>query len=129
MTPPATPPADWWTRIPKAEIHLHLEGAIPLDALWTLVQAYGGDADVPTPQALEQRFAYRDFAHFIDTWVWKNQFLRSYDDFTFIAEAVARDLVRQNILYVEAFCSPIDFARHGLTTGRLLEAIRAGLDR
>lgn len=120
---------DWYERIPKAELHLHLEGAIPLDALWALVEAYGGDAEVPTPAALAARFAYRDFPHFIDTWVWKNQFLKRYEDFTFIAEAVARDLVRQNIVYVEAFCSPIDFARHGLTTGRLLEAIRAGLDR
>ena len=120
---------DWFERIPKAEIHLHLEGAIPLDALWTLIGKYGGDSSVPDLEALERRFEYRDFPHFIDTWMWKNEFLREYEDFTWIAEAVARDLARQNIRYVEAFYSPPDFSHHGLEPARLTQAIRAGLSR
>jgi adenosine deaminase len=120
---------EWLTALPKVELHLHLEGAIPLDALWALIETYGGDASVPTPEALAARFAYRDFPHFIETWVWKNGYLRTYRDFTAIAEAVARDLASQNIRYVEAFYSPGDFARHGLEVGRLTEAIRKGLDR
>jgi adenosine deaminase len=119
----------WLESIPKVELHLHLEGAIPHPALWGLVQKYGGDPLVLDPEALERRFEYVDFAHFIDTWVWKNGFLREYEDFTFIAEAVARDLARQNVRYAEAFFSPPDFARHGLETQRLAEAIRRGLAR
>lgn len=115
--------------IPKVELHLHLEGAIPYPALWDLVQKYGGDPTVPDLAALKQKFIFRDFPHFIDTWVWKNQFLREYEDFTFIAAAVARDLARQNVRYVEAFYSPPDFARHGLRTQPLTAAIRAGLNR
>ncbi|MBN1994143.1 MAG: adenosine deaminase [Anaerolineae bacterium] len=121
------PKIKWFEQIPKVELHLHLEGAIPHQALWALVQKYGGDPLAPDLAALKQRFAYKDFPHFIDTWVWKNQFLREYEDFTFIAAAVARDLARQNIRYVEAFYSPPDFARHGLETQKLTEAIRAGL--
>ncbi len=120
---------NWLARIPKVELHLHLEGAIPYDALWELVQKYGRDPSVPDLEALKRRFEYRDFAHFIEAWIWKNQFLREYQDFTFIAEAVARDLARQNIRYVEAFFSPPDFARHGLETQKLAEAIRIGLSR
>ncbi|MFB0537365.1 MAG: adenosine deaminase [Anaerolineae bacterium] len=119
----------WFERVPKVELHLHLEGAIPHDALWELVQKYGGDPSVPDLEALERRFEYRDFPHFIETWVWKNRFLREYEDFTFIAEAAARDLARQNIRYVEAFFSPTDFAQHGLETQKLTEAIRTGLSR
>jgi adenosine deaminase len=123
------PEMSWFERVPKVELHLHLEGAIPHDALWQLVQKYGGDPSVPDLEALERRFEYRDFPHFIETWIWKNGFLREYEDFTFIAEVVARDLVRQNIRYVEAFFSPSDFARHGLGTQKLTEAIRIGLGR
>ena len=119
----------WFERVPKVEIHLHLEGAIPHQTLWELVQKYGGDPSIPNPAALKQRFAYRDFPEFIRTWEWKNQFLREYEDFTFVAEAVARDLAQQNIRYVEAFFSPPDFVRHGLQTQKLIEAIRAGLSR
>jgi adenosine deaminase len=121
-------PMDWFDRLPKVELHLHLEGAIPLDALWSLVQKYG-DPDLSGPSDLEKRFTYRDFPHFIDTWMWKNRFLREYEDFTWIAEAVARDLARQNIVYAEAFYSPSDFARYGLGVQGLTEAIRAGLER
>jgi adenosine deaminase len=119
----------WFEQVPKVELHLHLEGAIPHKALWELVQKYGGDSSVPDFEALKQKFEYRDFPHFIDTWIWKNQFLREYEDFTFIAAAVARDLARQNIRYVEAFFSPPDFARHGLAVHKLAEAIRAGLSQ
>ncbi len=119
----------WFEQIPKVELHLHLEGAIPHEALWQLVQKYGGDPSVPTLEALQQRFKYRDFVHFIDAWVWKNNFLREYEDFTFIAKAVAQDLKQQNIRYVEAFYSPGDFARHGLKTQELTEAIRKGLSQ
>jgi adenosine deaminase len=120
---------DWCRRLPKIELHLHLEGAIPHDALWELVRKYGGAADLGGPAGLAERFRYRDFAHFIDVWVWKNSFLREYDDFTLVAEAVARDLAAQRIRYVEAFFSPGDFASHGLAVQPLAAAIRAGLDR
>jgi adenosine deaminase len=119
----------WFERIPKVELHLHLEGAIPHDALWALIQKYGGDPSVPDLPALQRRFAYRDFPHFIEIWRWKNRFLREYEDFAWIAEAVAGDLARQQIRYAEAFFSPIDFQAANLAVGRLAEAIRAGLDR
>jgi adenosine deaminase len=119
----------WFEALPKVELHLHLEGAIPYGTLWQLVQKYGGDASLRNEESLARRFAYRDFAHFIETWVWKNQFLREYEDFRLIAEAVARDLAAQNIRYAEVFFSPPDFARQGLQTQRIAEAIRAGLDR
>jgi adenosine deaminase len=118
---------DWFDRVPKVEIHLHLEGAIPHEALWKLILKYGGDATVPDFEALKSRFKYTDFAHFLQTWGWKNRFLREYEDFSFAAEAVARDLARQNVLYAEVFFSPPDFAKHGLSTQKLTEAVRAGL--
>jgi len=123
------PSGDWFDCVPKVELHVHLEGAIPLDALWELVSKYGGDPGVPNPEALADKFHFKDFHHFIDTWVWKNQFLRQYEDFDFLAEAVALDLARQNIRYVEAFYSPADFRRHGLQAQKLTEAIRSGLAR
>jgi adenosine deaminase len=120
---------DWFECVPKVELHLHLEGAIPHAALWELVSKYGGDSSVKSFSELVEKFEYRDFPHFLDTWTWKNGFLREYEDFEFVAEAVAWRLVEQNIQYVEAFYSPRDFAQHGLHTQLLTEAIRAGLDR
>jgi len=125
---PSASEASWLERLPKVELHLHLEGAIPLDALWELVTKYGGDPDVPSLAALADRFAYRDFPHFIQTWHWKNRFLREYEDFAFIARRVGEDLASQGVRYAEVFFSPPDFERYGLEPQNLAEQIRSGLD-
>jgi len=113
--------------LPKVELHVHLEGAIPLPALWELLGKYGRPPDLADLDDLQQRFTYKDFPHFIETWIWKNGFLREYDDFTFIASEVAADLAGQNVVYAEAFYSPGDFEYHGLQPQRLTEAVRRGL--
>lgn len=33
----------WHEKVPKVELHVHLEGAIPHEALFELIQKYGGD--------------------------------------------------------------------------------------
>ena len=86
---------DWFDNVPKVELHLHLEGAIPRPALWELMQKYGGDASVPNFADLDKKFTYANFPEFIQRWIWKNQFLREYEDFTFFSEAFARELVSQ----------------------------------
>ena len=48
--------------LPKAELHVHIEGAIPLPALLGLVRKYGGEAEAPTLAALRERFVYTDRA-------------------------------------------------------------------
>lgn len=114
--------------MPKTEIHLHLEGAIPLAALWELVQKYGCPPGMDSIDRLREKFRYRDFPHFIDTWVWKNRFLREYEDFEFIARHFSSYLDQQNIRYAEVFISPGDFQDKGLKVPRIIEAIRSGMD-
>jgi adenosine deaminase len=119
----------WYEKIPKAELHVHLEGAIPHEGLFELIKKYGGDPSAPNVAALADRFQYKSFPQFIERWIWKNQFLREYEDFTYIAENVARDFARQRILYAEMFYSPSSFARRGLAVQELTQAVRSGLSR
>jgi adenosine deaminase len=118
---------EWLTRLPKVELHLHLEGAIPNATLWQLVQKYGGDPRVSRLEDLPGLFHYRDFPEFIDRWLWKQGFLREYDDFELIGRAVAADLARQRIWYAEAHFSPADVAANGLAAPEVALAIRRGL--
>lgn len=114
--------------IPKIENHLHLEGAIPLETIWQLILKYGGDKSVPDIDHLKNKFVYRNFAHFIKIWSWKNQFIREYEDFTIITESVLDDLSGQNIKYAEIFISPSLF-RERLQIQRIVEAISAKIIR
>jgi len=120
---------NFYTKIPKIELHIHLEGSIPLPSLWQLIQKYGGNLSISSYSDLEQKFVYRDFEGFIETWIWKNQFIREYEDFTFISEHVARDLVSQNIRYAEMFVSPSAFKQYGLTTQEIIQSVHQGIKK
>lgn len=118
---------EWIDRVPKVELHLHLEGAIPHAALWQLICKYGGDARVPTLESLPGYFVYRDFPEFIDRWIWKQGFLREAADYELVGAAVAGELLRQRIVYAEAFYTPADAAAVGLSTQEVSLALREGL--
>lgn len=119
----------YFDAIPKIELHLHLEGAIPFETLFNLIKKYGGDTQVPNIASLKEHFVYQDFPQFLETWNWKNQFIREYEDFTYIVEETAKDLYKQNIRYVEAFYSPADVMAQGLKPQEVTVAIRQGLDK
>ena len=108
--------------LPKIENHLHLEGAIPHKTLWQLIQKYGGNKTVKNFNQLEEKFVFRNFNHFIEMWTWKNQFIREYEDFKVIADAVIRDLIEQNVKYAEIFISPSLFKKK-LKTQLIIEEI------
>jgi adenosine deaminase len=114
-------------RLPKVELHLHLEGAIPHAALWQLICKYGGDPRVPDAASLPGQFVYRDFPDFIDRWIWKQGFLREADDYELIGAAVAAELAGRRIVYAEAFFTPFDASRFGLSPQDVSVALRRGL--
>jgi adenosine deaminase len=113
--------------VPKIENHLHLEGAIPHETLWQLIQKYGGDKTVTNYERLKEKFMYRNFNHFLETWLWKNSFIREYEDFTFLSDAIFKDLVKQNIKYAEIFISPSEF-RSTLEIQKIVEAISKSIN-
>jgi adenosine deaminase len=117
----------WLETLPKVELHLHIEGAIPHRALWDLIEKYGGDPRVPTFEALPAQFVYRDFPDFIDRWLWKHGYIREPEDFELIGAAVAAELARQRIVYAEAFFTPSDVARTGMSPQAVALALRRGL--
>jgi adenosine deaminase len=114
--------------LPKTELHLHLEGATPADVLLDLIHKYVGPEDIPDLDKLATRLIYTDFSHFLDTWRWMCRFVREAEDFTRIAEGVARQLKEQNVRYAECHFSPPDFLSQGLSISEIAMAVRAGLD-
>lgn len=116
-----------FSNIPKIENHLHLEGAIPLESLWTLIQKYGGDKSVSNVDQLKEKFKYQDFNHFLDIWLWKNRYIREYEDFTFLSDSVFKDLAKQKIKYAEIFISPSEY-RNTMEVQKIIEAISKSIN-
>jgi adenosine deaminase len=114
--------------LPKTELHLHLEGAIAHEILLDLVHKYGDEKTVPDLETLKSKLKYREFPQFVEAWIWKNKYLREYEDFRLIARSLSHELVAKGIRYAEVSFSPGDFQRQGLHLQPLAKAIRAGLN-
>jgi adenosine deaminase len=114
--------------LPKTELHVHLEGAIPHQTLLKLIHKYGDRRIVPDLQTLKNKLKFRTFSQFVDAWIWKNNYLREYEDFRLAAKTLSGELAAKGVRYAEVSCSPGDFQRHGLHLQLLAKAIRAGLE-
>lgn len=115
--------------MPKAELHLHMEGAIPVETLFHLIRRQGNEPSIKKIDDLRQRLCYKDFEHFIDVWVWKNTFIREEQDFEEIAYQVLLRLSEQNVKYAEVFYSPGDYRRKGLSAQGITECLIEGKER
>ncbi len=88
--------------LPKAELHLHLEGSIqPLPAC-TLMGRYGLNA---TEQEVRKRYTFRNFPEFLEAFKWVTSFLREPQDYALVAKDLAEHLVGQNVVYAEVTLS------------------------
>lgn len=115
-------------KMPKVELHIHLEGAIPPEVLFNFIRESGSN-EIKTIKDLEEKFIYSDFDNFIRMWTWKNTFIKKEKDFETIAYEVLKKLALRNVKYVEAFYSPGDFSRQNLSTEGITEALITGKER
>ena len=84
--------------LPKAELHLHLEGSIRPDTAVELLARH--DVKI-TPEEVAQRYRYTNFAGFIDAFKWVTSYLRDPDDYRLITQRLLEELIRQNVVYAE----------------------------
>jgi len=100
MTPPLL--SNRIASLPKAELHLHLEGSIQLSTVCALAARHGV---VMTEEEVRRRYAYRDFPEFIEAFKWVTSFLREPQDYALIARDLAEHLLTQRVVYTEVTLS------------------------
>jgi len=88
--------------LPKAELHLHLEGSIQPATVCELTARHGV---VMTEEEVRQRYTYPDFHGFIEAFKWVTSFLREPQDYALIARDLAEHLLAQNVVYTEVTLS------------------------
>jgi len=100
MTPPLL--SDRISSLPKAELHLHLEGSIQPATVCALTARHG---IVMSEEEVCQRYAYRNFREFIEAFKWVTAFLREPQDYALIARDLADHLLTQRVVYAEVTLS------------------------
>lgn len=88
--------------LPKAELHVHLEGSIRPETAVELARDHGFQI---SQEAVLARYSYADFAGFIEAFKWVTSYLRSPEDYALITRRLAEELIRQNVVYAEVTLS------------------------
>ena len=119
-------PSRFILSLPKAELHLHLEGSIEPSTLLDLRQRHGMDG--ASLAEVEQLYNYKDFAGFLTAFKDVTGHLRTPEDYELITYRLMERLKAQNVLHAEVIVSvgvclwrKQDFAAifEGLDRGRL----------
>jgi len=114
--------------LPKAELHVHLEGTIRPSTLLRLARRHRIELPVDSEEGLRQFYKFRDFPHFIEVWVAVNQCLRGGEDFELVTLELAEEADRQNIRYLEVTFTPYPhFHRKGVPWDEIIGGISSGV--
>ena len=89
--------------LPKAELHLHLEGSIEPSTLLELRQRHGRDGASFTE--VEQLYNYKDLAGFLAAFKEATGHLRTPEDYELITYRLMQRLASQNVLHAEVIVS------------------------
>jgi adenosine deaminase len=111
--------------LPKAELHLHLEGAVAAGTVIDLANKHG----IPLPDFSDDSdiFNFADLAAFLKVYDIICRSIRTPDDFRRVTyEALAR-CAGSNVGYAEFFFSPGAHSECGISYSHMLDGIIAGM--
>lgn len=93
-------------RMPKVELHVHLEGSIKPETLLRLAERNNVKLPATTVEGLRQWYAFTDFAHFIEIYIAISACICTPEDIELIAREFLRGQAEQNILHSEVTFTP-----------------------
>jgi aminodeoxyfutalosine deaminase len=88
--------------LPKAELHLHLEGSLAPETVCALAAKQGVAV---TPEEVARRYAPGTFLEFIEAFKWVSAFLREPEDYAWALRDLGELLLAQRVVYAEVTLS------------------------
>ena len=118
----------WLKGLPKAELHLHLEGSITAGTLAELSRT--NDAVPLTPEQALDVYSYHDFPSFLMSFKAVTERLHTPSDYETITYNMVRDLAAQGVVHAEVYLSIGILYRFGrLDPDAVMEAAERGRER
>ena len=114
--------------LPKAELHMHLEGSLEPEMLLALAQRNGVRLPYADVVALRRAYSFDSLQSFLDLYYLGLTVLQTGDDFYQMAEAYLARAAHENVRHAEVFISPQAHLRRGLPIAPIIENILAAFD-
>jgi len=112
--------------LPKADLHLHLEGSIDPATLLELRKRHGQEG---TLAEMEQLYRYRDFPGFLQAFKTVTEDLQTAEDYELITYQLMKKLKGENVLHAEVYVSVGICLYRKQDFAALFEGLERGRDR
>lgn len=110
-------------RMPKAELHIHIEGSLEPEMIFKLAQRNRVKLAYPDVEALRRAYAFTDLQSFLDIYYAGASVLLKEEDFFDMAFAYLQKAAADNVVHTEIFFDPQTHTERGVP----IEAVIVGL--
>ncbi|MEV8015602.1 adenosine deaminase [Streptomyces sp. NPDC086554] len=115
--------------LPKAELHLHIEGTLEPDLAFALAARNGVTLPFADTEALRKAYLFDDLQSFLDLYYGLMAVLRTERDFEELADAYLARAAQQGVRHAEIFFDPQAHMARGVGIGTVMEGLGRALDR
>jgi adenine deaminase len=110
--------------LPKAELHLHLEGTLEPELKFELAARNGLDLPYGSVDEMRTAYAFDDLPSFLAVYYEGMSVLLTEQDFYDLAMAYFRKAHSQNVVYAEVFFDPQAHTARGIPFATVIEGFR-----
>src|SRR5215469_5776707 len=100
--------------LPKAELHMHIEGSLEPELMFALARRNGMDLPFDTVEAVRAAYAFSNLQDFLDIYYQGAAVLRTEADFRDLALAYFRRAAADGVVHAEIFFDPQTHTARGL---------------
>jgi adenosine deaminase len=115
--------------MPKAELHLHIEGTLEPEMMMLLARRNGVQLPYDSVEALREAFRFDALQDFLDLYYIGMSVLRTRQDFFDLAFAYLQKMATQNVTHVEVFFDPQGHTERGVDFDTVLSGLTDALDK
>ncbi|MFB8766720.1 adenosine deaminase [Nocardiopsis alba] len=114
--------------IPKAELHLHIEGTLEPELAFQLAHRNNITLPYPDVQTLRDAYSFTDLQSFLDLYYRLMDVLRTEADFHDLATAYLTRAAAQGVRHAEIFFDPQAHTQRGIPLETVIDGLTSALD-
>jgi len=115
-------------RIPKAELHLHIEGTLEPEMMFELARKHRLTLPYASVEQLRQAYSFSNLQSFLDIYYQGADVLRDEDDFHALTSAYVRRAHADGVVHAEIFFDPQTHTARGVPFATVIGGIHSALE-
>ena len=114
-------------RLPKCELHIHIEGSLEPELMFALARRNGIRLRYPSVEALRQAYQFRNLQDFLNIYYQGMAVLNTEQDFYDLAWAYLERARADNVRHVEMFFDPQGHTSRGVPFSTVVEGLHRAI--